>query len=90
MPLINCPDCNRQISSDVKACIHCGKPLPQALSNTKVGLPAFFIILGLIIFAIGATGISRDHEGIRFIGGIILAIGIVFLVARLIAAKSAG
>jgi hypothetical protein len=30
MSLIHCPDCEREISSLAPACIHCGRPTPQA------------------------------------------------------------
>ena len=33
MAIINCPECNREISSNAVACPHCGNPLPKKLVN---------------------------------------------------------
>jgi hypothetical protein len=30
-PLVDCPHCRRQTSSDFQPCIHCGQPLPEEL-----------------------------------------------------------
>jgi|GEM_PF-2481364 len=36
MALINCPECNKEISDKVKACIHCGYPLEQEVEPEKL------------------------------------------------------
>ena len=36
MALINCPDCGREVSDRAAACIHCGCPLKDIVSNGKV------------------------------------------------------
>lgn len=33
MALIKCPECGKEISNKAKACIHCGYPLDEELSN---------------------------------------------------------
>jgi uncharacterized membrane protein YdbT with pleckstrin-like domain len=38
MPVISCPDCNRDVSTMATACPHCGRPSPA--STTPVGAPA--------------------------------------------------
>ncbi|MCP4649641.1 MAG: hypothetical protein GY853_06120 [PVC group bacterium] len=34
MALINCPDCNKQISDKIANCIQCGCPIPTAKSKS--------------------------------------------------------
>lgn len=31
MPLIQCPDCKNQISSEAESCLHCGRPINTAI-----------------------------------------------------------
>lgn len=38
MALINCPECNKEISDKSKACIHCGFPLETNVKNTKCNI----------------------------------------------------
>ena len=33
MSLINCPDCQKQVSSEAPACPSCGRPLKQAITT---------------------------------------------------------
>ena len=36
MPLINCPDCGKEVSDRAKACIHCGCPLEELQTSGPV------------------------------------------------------
>jgi hypothetical protein len=40
MALINCPDCNKEVSSSAPACPGCGSPIASAV---EVALPGSFI-----------------------------------------------
>lgn len=70
MALINCPECNKEISDKVKSCPHCGYPLveeqevktlntPQQVEVTavKLGTKSYKkpIIIGLIILLLGVA-----------------------------------
>lgn len=44
MPLIACPDCNRDISDAAPACPQCGRPMPQRVIAPKV------VPLGAVVF----------------------------------------
>jgi len=35
MALINCPECNKEISNQAKICVHCGYPLPKEFATTE-------------------------------------------------------
>ena len=39
MTLINCPECNNQVSSTAEACPHCGAPIVGAEENNAAGAP---------------------------------------------------
>ncbi len=36
MPLITCPDCEKQISDIAPSCIHCGRPMKDSASVPKL------------------------------------------------------
>ncbi|HEX7122385.1 MAG TPA: zinc-ribbon domain-containing protein [Gemmatimonadaceae bacterium] len=35
MPLIQCPDCGKQISDAAPTCIHCGRPIQQIMQQEQ-------------------------------------------------------
>jgi hypothetical protein len=37
MPLITCPDCNKEVSDKAEACIHCGCPIKETLEVNSIG-----------------------------------------------------
>jgi hypothetical protein len=39
MPLIQCPDCGKDVSDMAPACIHCGRPLKGAVVAPEAGVP---------------------------------------------------
>lgn len=53
MPLINCPECNKEISNKAPACPHCGNPINESIpivvrKDYKAKAKAF-TITGIII-----------------------------------------
>lgn len=46
MPLIACPDCKKQVSSEAEKCPHCGRTVKE--KQTATGLVAA-IIIGLVV-----------------------------------------
>lgn len=44
MALIKCPECGKEVSDRAPACIHCGFPFSENISNTKQ-TPTFFKVI---------------------------------------------
>ncbi len=40
MPLINCPDCGKQVSSEAPTCLGCGRPIKQTIFQAPAILGA--------------------------------------------------
>ncbi len=57
MALINCPECNKEISTKAMSCPNCGYTLvepvvqPVVQKSERSGCSLFFLIVGAIIFA---------------------------------------
>lgn len=54
MALKSCPECKKEVSSEAKACPHCGKPLPK-IADMMGSLGCFltlFVTIPIIIFAL--------------------------------------
>lgn len=72
MPLMNCPDCQREISSRAMRCPHCGRPLRRLFDHEYrsrlelFGLPVLHIVTGSLIDR--ATGRLRIAKGIIAVG----------------------
>jgi predicted amidophosphoribosyltransferase len=49
MPLVNCPDCQHQVSSEAFACPNCGKPLKSPLAFWRPFGKRVLILWGLLI-----------------------------------------
>ena len=71
MALINCPECQKEISEEATTCPHCGKPLPPApipaeseYPKGKCGLFILIPILLILIIALlgNCSGPSIDYE----------------------------
>ena len=58
MALINCPECNHEISDQAKACPHCGCPVKKKVTRadeqTKKNVKVFALILGAAILVVAA------------------------------------
>ena len=91
MPLVNCPECGKQISDSAAACPHCGYPLsslppvqvrssPKStrLEEVTVNKP-----VGVLFLILAIIGLPFVIIGFIFgiIGGIILLIGVLSLFA---------
>ena len=51
MPLVRCPECRREISSQTTTCPHCGFPLKKTTQGMS-GCSLFLLIVGAIITAV--------------------------------------
>jgi hypothetical protein len=85
MPLINCPDCNKEVSDLAAACPNCARPLraPAPVSNAtalrvarlaeaqKYNYTSWFVfVTSILLFFVGLWGPAI----ILFIGAFVLAI----------------
>lgn len=53
MALINCPECNKEISDEASTCPNCGKPINTSVSSATKNKPKsaiIFTITGIVIF----------------------------------------
>lgn len=88
MALINCPECNKEISDKVKSCPHCGYLLIEDIniknkSTERLGrMGVWLIILGIV--AVYAVFIVFCEPLITalLIGGIFFITGIIVLSLR--------
>jgi hypothetical protein len=55
MPLTTCPDCNREVSTSARHCVHCGRPWPASRCGGAgalvIGLLVAFCVFGGIALA---------------------------------------
>jgi len=51
MPLINCSDCDKEISDAAWSCVHCGKPRKEVSQLTGTGV-FWAVFFALCLFAI--------------------------------------
>lgn len=77
MPLTNCSDCKKEISTNAENCPNCGAPLKQKSIITKdlsFGslISAMIILLGLILIFTG-----------KILGLILIVIGVILLLIRM-------
>src|SRR4051812_21360064 len=81
MPLMNCPDCGKEISSLASACIHCGRPLARPRSSAgatwAVLLPSLWVAGGalmvLALFLPWARGSLSHTEWCRLSAEVVRA-----------------
>ncbi|NLE89804.1 MAG: zinc-ribbon domain-containing protein [Dehalococcoidales bacterium] len=71
MALINCPECGREISDQVKACPHCGYPLESESENAQETQPQ----------QVEITGVNLKKQGNWKSIFIVLAVVVIGLVA---------
>src|SRR6476619_5935030 len=75
MPLIECPDCGKQISDAAPACIHCGRPI-----NGTTGIS----VTSLVDAArLGVPATIEEHGPQFIIGWLVLVLGIIGIVFAL-------
>ena|SRR5690242_18916077 len=79
MPLVPCPDCGKQVSTEATACIGCGRPLkgaaapgvppdsyraqPAVLVTQPLKSRGVFIILGLFLGCLGIHNFYAGYHG---------------------------
>ncbi len=68
MALINCPECNKEISDTVKICPHCGyrlkkvkqkkesRPIPKWMLAIGISVIGLFIIVGILVYSMQLSG----------------------------------
>ena len=85
MALINCPECNKEISDAVKNCPHCGYPLRKKngikLSLKTVGIITGVLLMAALIFKIISSNSLNDTEkiSVKRVNDAIVSIGNVTL-----------
>lgn len=89
MPLINCPDCGKEISSEARSCVHCGYQKQQSMFTQKLGFDGevflIMIILGMFGVFAGFVAISQTSPlgiGIIIFGFSLMFFGMLFLLIR--------
>lgn len=92
MALINCPDCEREVSERAPVCVHCGAPIggvDDNLSNeqspaarmTRAG--GAWEALGLVLIVVGLIMSMAASGSLGTLGGVLLASGfVVFIIGR--------
>lgn len=63
MALINCPECNQQVSSQAKTCPKCGCPIsaPVSTGNSSTEMPFVWrIVIGIILIGIAVIWMVSD------------------------------
>jgi hypothetical protein len=58
MALYKCPECAKEVSGDLKYCLHCGKQL-----KTSFALKALLVLIGLGMLGSGARHLSEAING---------------------------
>ncbi len=81
MPLINCPDCGREVSDIAPTCLHCGRPMVEPSARTvqvrrKGGI---YEAIGFLIIVAGIISYFWIGDLAWFLAG---AGFIVFLIGR--------
>jgi hypothetical protein len=71
MPLINCPECNKEISDKAKSCPHCGAKKKgswlwlKLLIGIPVGLFLLMMLIGSLLSGSPTDGKARDRAAIK-------------------------
>jgi predicted glycosyltransferase len=84
MPLIQCPDCQKEISDKAPACIHCGRSLISHPSRyrpalkQKLNQTAWLLFIAAVLVGVGATSAESPAlygvAGLCFLAAVALAI----------------
>ena len=78
MALINCPDCNKQVSDSAKRCVNCGYPIraKQQYYGARAVMSIIIIAIGLFLVLNGSV-----MPGAIWFGLFMVAFGGVVLIA---------
>ena len=83
MPLIKCPSCDKDVSSEAPACPHCGHPIrPTTIQKTSKkwkGLKLLSVLTVIIGIALASTGQEEDNIAWLLIMGGIITFVIAFV-----------
>ena len=52
MALINCPECNSQVSSKAKACPECGCPIQENWFSEALKLSFIMVLVLMLVFIV--------------------------------------
>ena len=77
MALINCPECNNQVSSIAESCPHCGAPIAGAKEGQSAGAPIktiqetskklkLQILISSLVFWVGVIWIFAEINGAKY------------------------
>lgn len=85
MALINCPECQKQISDTTASCPHCGYKLsveqaPSAPVPTKIGATKTEASSGMVYLTIGILGIIASIFALIFV----LPLGILSMIGSIV------
>ena len=60
MALINCKECNKEISSAAKACPNCGAPVIKKSSGARIAITVFVVLI-VLYFLVSAPATNDNH-----------------------------
>ncbi len=80
MALINCPECNNQVSNTAESCPHCGAPIAGAKEGLAAGAPIktvqetskklkLQILISSIMFWVGIIWLFIEINNVKINGG---------------------
>lgn len=75
MALINCPECNKEISDTTKSCPHCGYSIKKEITQTELGNVEVNISAGVMYILLGIISVIIGLFTIGIIIGIFILIG---------------
>jgi len=81
-----CKDCSLEVPNGAPRCPHCGST--RKSQSTLAGLPALFIIAGILLFILGGASVAANHQNLRLAGGALFVLGVIFLFARLVSSSA--
>ncbi len=83
MPLVNCPECGKQISDEAKRCLNCGYPMraKQQYFGIRAVMASTVIVIGLVCLVAG-----QQNSGLFGFGLITMVLGVLVLLSVLWAA----
>lgn len=78
MPLVTCPDCEKQVSDAAPACPHCGRPMrATTIEQTGKGYKVVELLAGAG-FIVGCL-FAFFSDGAPQTGGVFLLVGALFI-----------
>ena len=75
MALINCPECNKEISDTTKSCPHCGYSIKEEITQTELGSVETNAAAGVMWICLGIVSLIIGLFTVGIIIGIFIIIG---------------